>query len=88
MSKGSKCPECNKNKAVYERGANHCQNTHCGTIWWTQFDKPSAGTKRKGYTCQICGKMTVHPLGVVAGAKVWRCSTCATTIVAPVSADA
>jgi len=83
VSKGSKCPECNKSTGAYDKGAYHCQNEKCGSIWWTQFDKPSAGAKRKGYTCHICSKMTVHPLGIVSGAKLWRCSTCAVTIVAP-----
>ncbi len=83
MAKGNKCPECGKNQARYEKGALHCGNKSCGSVSWTAFDKPSAGEKRKGYECGACGKQTVHPIGVVAQAKIWRCSTCAATIVAP-----
>jgi len=86
MPKGIKCPECGKFNSTYEKGAYHCGNKQCGAVWWTAFDKPSAGTKRKGYTCESCGKQTVHPIADVAQARIWRCSTCATTIVKPIPA--
>jgi len=83
MAKGSKCPECKKSQSIFEKGAYHCGNKKCGAIWWSAFDRPSAGEKRKGYECDSCGKQTIHPIGIVVGAKVWRCSTCAFTIIAP-----
>lgn len=84
--KGKKCPECNKSQAVEERGANHCKNPACGAIWWSPFAAPTAGQSRKGYECTWCARQTVHPIGIVGSAKIWRCSTCAATLVAPVPA--
>lgn len=81
MPKGNKCAACGRSTAVFDRGAYHCKS--CESIWWTSFDKPAAGEKRKGYACISCGKCTIHPLGTVASAKIWRCSTCAMTMVTP-----
>jgi hypothetical protein len=81
MAKGYACPICGSQTAQYEKGVFHCGNSVCGVIWWTTFDKPAAGVKRKGYTCFSCTRMTMHPIGVVAGAEIRRCSTCAATII-------
>ena len=81
MAKGYKCPECNASTATYEKGAYQCQNQNCQAVWWSPFDRPSAGTQRKGYTCVTCDKKTIHPVAEVADATIWRCSTCGTTIV-------
>lgn len=83
---GYKCPECERQTAVKERGAFHCQNDACGVVWWGPFDKPSAGQKRRGYTCHHCKSSTSHPIANVEGATIWRCSTCSTTVVG-VAAD-
>jgi ribosomal protein L37AE/L43A len=87
MAKGFACPECGSQTAQHEKGAYHCGNAECGIIWWTAFDKPAAGVKRKGFTCFSCARMTMHPIGVVAGAEIWRCSTCAATIIASQSEE-
>ena len=81
---GMKCPSCGRKKASYENGALQCAG--CGTMCWTTFDRPSAGKPRKGWTCFNCGGMTIHPVGKVADAEVWRCSTCGTTFVCPLTA--
>jgi hypothetical protein len=81
MSRGSKCPNCEKYQGVSKRGLNHCGN--CGAIWWRAFDEPSAGSKGRGETCNSCGKLTMHDIGTVGSALVLRCSTCAATIVKP-----
>lgn len=83
MARGYKCPECGKFAGTYKKGAYHCGS--CNSIWWSAFDRPSAGTPRKGYTCPTCGNLTIHPTGTVANAKVWRCSTCAVTMITPAS---
>ena len=81
MAKGYKCPECGNSTGKYSKGAYHCSTNTCRAVWWSTFDKPSAGTQRKGYKCKSCGNQTVHPVATVASARIWRCSTCATTIV-------
>ena len=87
MTKGYMCPECGESRATYERGAYHCGNKKCGAVWWTSFDKPSAGAKKKGFECGSCGKQTTHKIALVAGADIWRCSTCGSTTVLPASAS-
>ena len=83
--RGYRCPECKKHTAIYQMGAYHCGNESCNAIWWTAFDKPSAGTKRKGYACVTCQRQTVHPLSKANGVEIWRCSTCATTTFKPIA---
>ncbi|KPM92548.1 hypothetical protein AOR11_24855 [Vibrio alginolyticus] len=87
MAMGYKCPECGSNTARKEKGAYHCQKSDCGIVWWGAFDKPAAGQKRKGFHCHHCEKNTVHPIADVAGATIWRCSICGTTIVAESAED-
>lgn len=88
MAKGYMCPECGEARATYDRGAYHCGNKKCGAVWWTSFDKPSAGAKKKGFECHSCGKQTTHKIAQVSGADIWRCSTCGSTTVLPASASA
>lgn len=85
MAKGAYCPECGKQTGQFNKGNYQCSREECGAVWWTAFDKPSAGKPRKGYKCSCCGNQTVHPVATVAGAKIWRCSVCATTIVSSVT---
>ena len=82
--KGYKCPECGNSTGKYSKGAYQCGNSECGAVWWSVFDRPSAGVKRKGYKCISCGNQTVHPVTTVASAKIWRRSICGSTIVAAV----
>jgi ribosomal protein L37AE/L43A len=77
--KGSKCPSCGQYKMHLRRGVWRCAG--CKALCWTLFDRPYAGKPRKGYKCYNCERQTVHPLGRVKGADVWRCSTCGTTLV-------
>lgn len=81
MAKGYECPECRKFTGRYAKGAYHCSGAKCGAVWWSAFDRPSAGAKRKGHKCMSCSNHTMHPVATVAAAEIWRCSTCATTVV-------
>lgn len=83
MAKGYQCPNCRQHTGRYEKGAFLCRA--CESIWWTSFDRPSAGEKRKGYACITCGRCTIHPSGTVGSAELLRCSTCATTVVVKAS---
>jgi len=80
MAKGNGCPTCHQHTShLTDTGVHQCSN--CSTIWFTPFDRSAAGQSRKGFECVHCGRMTVHPLGSVGVAKIWRCSICGTTIV-------
>lgn len=79
MAKGYGCPGCEQQKGKYENG--HYQCSDCRTIWWTPFDRPSAGEKGKGEKCPHCRKQTVHAVADIADVKVYRCSICATSII-------
>lgn len=83
MARGYTCPECGNYTGRYRQGAYHCSTKACGAVWWTAFDKPSAGTSRKGSRYQTCGNQTMHPVTSVADAFLYRCSTCATTLLIP-----
>jgi len=80
MPKGFKCPSCGKSSGIYEKGIYRCGNAACSSIWWGPFDKPSAGKPRKGYACCQCGSQTLHEVAKIQGVTVWRCSTCAATL--------
>lgn len=80
MAKGYKCPTCSKFSGVYANGVHRCTNEACSSIWWGPFDKPSAGEPRKGYRCRQCDRQTVHPVAKMQGITIWRCSTCAATL--------
>ena len=80
MAKGYKCPSCGGQTGRFENGHFQCTEKECNSIWWGPFDQPSAGEKRKGFKCPHCLKQTVHPVAELAKIKVWRCSTCASTL--------
>jgi len=82
--KGRKCPHCERYTVSKYRGVRRCRS--CKTLLWTVFQRSRAGKPRKGYECYNCQWQTVHPVGRVKGADVFRCSKCGTTYVEPVDA--
>ena len=80
MGKGYKCPTCGNQTGIYENGHYQCSDRNCSSIWWGPFDQPVAGEKRKGYKCPHCNRQTVHPVANLAKVAVFRCSTCACTL--------
>lgn len=79
--RGAACPNCRSYKGEDRNGHYVCRGCH--TIWWTVYDRPSKGQKGRGYKCFTCFKMTLHEVGQVAGATIFRCSVCASTKVVP-----
>lgn len=81
MAKGYKCPNCESHSGKYDNGHFQCTDKGCATAWWGPFDRPYAGEKRKGFKCFHCGKSTSHPVATISKVGIWRCSTCASTVV-------
>jgi predicted RNA-binding Zn-ribbon protein involved in translation (DUF1610 family) len=81
MAKGFYCGACGRSVATQENGVFRCTNEECGAMWWDHFTRPTAGQPRKGYRCPTCTNHTMHPLGMVAGAEVYGCSTCGSTVI-------
>lgn len=77
------CQSCGEPKGDYmKKGYFKCRD--CGAIWWTIFDRPSAGVRRKGIECYQCNNMTMQPIVQIANVEVWRCGKCATTLLKPI----
>jgi len=79
--KGRRCTKCGRYTMDNATGVWQCRK--CRAMSWTPFESPRAGRPRKGFACTNCTNKTVHPLGEVGEAVVYRCSICGTTYVDP-----
>ena len=80
--KRARCPHCERRTLRLYRGVWRCKT--CRTLTWTMFERPRVGKPGQGDRCQNCERQSVHRIGRVNGADVFRCGTCGTTNVEPV----
>lgn len=78
-TKGFRCPSCKELKGDYTNNG-YFQCRQCNSIWWTTFDRPVAGEKGPGKECSECGNQTLHLVAEMKKVQVFRCSTCAFSI--------